>query len=189
MHRKRDAVTAGRRTNRRGPAASHPWAALPLYAIALAVTALDQASKLVIVSAMRLGQSVPVIPGLFDISYVLNPGAAFGILASRSSAFRSPFFVLVSLLAICLIVYYYHQHLHEPARLPAAALGLILGGAVGNLIDRLRLGMVIDFLDFHVSGYHWPAFNVADASISVGVGLMLLQMLREWRRERTRTRR
>jgi len=164
-----------------------PWAAVPLYAIALAVVAADQVSKLVVASTMRLGQSISVVPGLFDLSYVLNPGAAFGILASRSPAFRSPFFVVVSLLAIALIVYYYHRHLDEPTRLPAAALGLILGGAVGNLIDRLRVGMVIDFLDFHLSGYHWPAFNVADAAISIGVALMLLRMFSEWRHEKALT--
>ena len=166
---------------------SSPWAAVPLYAIAVGVAAADQVSKLVVASTMRLGQSIPVISGLFDLSYVLNPGAAFGILASRSPAFRSPFFVVVSILAIGLIVFYFHRHLHAPARLPAAALGLILGGAVGNLIDRLRVGMVIDFLDFHLSGYHWPAFNVADAAISIGVGLMLLRMFSEWRHEKALT--
>ncbi len=167
--------------------APSPWAAMPLYAIGLTVVGLDQASKLVIASAMRLGQSISIVPGLFDLSYVLNPGAAFGILASRSAAFRNPFFMGVSILAIGLIVYYYHRYLHQPARLPAAALGLILGGAVGNLIDRLRVGMVIDFLDFHVAGHHWPAFNVADAAISIGVGLMLLRMLSEWRHEKALT--
>ncbi len=164
-----------------------PSAAFPLYAIALAIVAVDQVSKFVIVHAMRLGQTIPLVPDFFDISYVLNPGAAFGILASRSSAFRSPFFVGISIVAIGLIVYYFHRYLHEPARLPAPALGLILGGAVGNLIDRLRVGMVIDFLDFHLSGYHWPAFNVADAAISIGVGLMLLRMLREWRHDKVPT--
>ena len=159
-------------------------AALPLYAIALSVVALDQATKFTVVHSMRLGQSIPLVPGFFNLSYVLNPGAAFGILASHSPSFRSPFFVGVSLLAIGLIVYYYHRYLHEPTRLPGAALGLILGGAVGNLIDRLRVGMVIDFLDVHLSGYHWPAFNVADAAISIGVGLMLLRMVREWRQDR-----
>ncbi len=166
---------------------SSPWAAFPLYAIAFAIVAVDQVSKLIIVHAMRVGQTISIIPDLFDISFVLNPGAAFGIMASRSSTFRSPFFVGVSVLAIGLIVYYYHRYLHEPARLPAAALGLILGGAVGNLIDRLRVGMVIDFLDLHLSGYHWPAFNVADAAISIGVGLMLLRMLREWRHDKAPT--
>ena len=167
--------------------APSPWAAAPLYAISVAIVALDQLSKLMIDQTMRLGQSITVIPDLFDLSYVLNPGAAFGIMASRSPAFRSPFFVGVSLVAIGLIVYYYHRHLHEETRLPSAALGLILGGAIGNLIDRLRVGMVIDFLDFHVAGYHWPAFNVADAAISIGVALMLLRMLQEWRRERSQT--
>ena len=171
-----------------GPAAApSPWAAYPLYAIALSILILDQASKLAIVQAMRVGQTIPVLPDFFDIAFVMNPGAAFGIMASRSSAFRSPFFMLVSALAIGLIVYYYHRYLHEPARLPSAALGLILGGAVGNLIDRMRFGMVIDFLDFHVGGYHWPAFNVADAAISIGVGLMLLRMLHEWRQDRAPT--
>ena len=165
----------------------NPRAAFPLYGIALAIVALYQASKLIIIQAMRVGQTITVIPEFFDISFVLNPGAAFGIMASRSSAFRSPFFVGVSILAIGLIVYYYHRYLHEPARLPGAALGLILGGAVGNLIDRLRVGMVIDFLDFHLSGYHWPAFNVADAAISIGVGLMLLRMLNEWRHDKAPT--
>ena len=160
------------------------WAALPLYAIALSIVILDQASKFAVVHSMRLGQTIVLIPGFFNLSYVLNPGAAFGILASHSPSFRSPFFVGVSLLAIGLIVYYYHRYLREPTRLPGAALGLILGGAVGNLIDRLRVGMVIDFLDVFVSAYHWPAFNVADAAISIGVGLMLLRMVREWRHER-----
>jgi signal peptidase II len=160
------------------------WAALPLYLIAMGIVLLDQASKFAVVHTMRLGQSIPIIPGLFNLSYVLNPGAAFGILASHSPSFRSPFFVGVSLLAIGLIIYYYHRYLPEPTRLPGAALGLILGGAVGNLIDRVRVGMVIDFLDVYVSESHWPAFNVADAAISIGVCLMLLRMLREWRQDR-----
>ena len=164
--------------------ASGPWAAVPLYMIAVVVVVLDQITKLIVDQGMRLGQIIPVVPGLFNLSYVLNPGAAFGIMASKSPAFRSPFFVGVSVLAIGLIVYYYHRHLRDETRLPGAALGLILGGAVGNLIDRLRVGMVIDFLDFYFASYHWPAFNVADAAISCGVGLMLLRMLQEWRRER-----
>ncbi len=161
--------------------------AYPLYAVAAAIVLLDQASKFSIVQAMRPGETLTLIPGLLDIAYVLNPGAAFGIMASRSSAFRSPFFVGISIVAIALIVYYYHRYLHEAARLPSTALGLILGGAVGNLIDRLRVGMVIDFLDVHAGAYHWPAFNVADAAISIGVGLMLLRMLGEWRQDRSPT--
>lgn len=156
---------------------------MSIYSVAAIIVILDQLTKFSISRALPLGHSLPVIPDFFDISHVLNPGAAFGLLAGRSAAFRNPFFIGVSLAAIALIVYYYHQYLRE-ASLPALGLGLILGGAVGNLIDRVRLGVVVDFLDFHISGYHWPAFNVADAAISVGVALMLLDMLRDWLRER-----
>jgi signal peptidase II len=151
--------------------------------IALAVILLDQATKLVIVRSLRLGQGIPVIPGFFDIVFVLNPGAAFGFLATLSEDLRNPFFILISVAAIVLIVLYHTRYLRSH-RLVSVALGLILGGAVGNLIDRLRYGMVVDFLDVYVGRYHWPAFNVADSAISIGVGLMLLDMLLDWRREK-----
>lgn len=152
------------------------------YYIALTVILLDQATKLVIVQALRVGQGIPVIPDYFDIVFVLNPGAAFGFLATLSERVRNPFFILITVVAVSLILFYHTRFLHAH-RLASVALGLILGGAIGNLIDRLRYGMVVDFLDFHVSRYHWPAFNVADSAISIGVGLMLLDMLLEWRRE------
>lgn len=152
------------------------------YFVALIVILLDQATKLVIVRALRVGQGIPVIPGYFDIVFVLNPGAAFGFLATLSEQVRNPFFILISVVAVILIVFYHTRFLHAH-RLASVALGLILGGAIGNLIDRLRYGMVVDFLDFHVSRYHWPAFNVADSAISIGVALMFLDMLLDWRRE------
>ena len=155
------------------------------YYVALTVILLDQATKLVIVEALRVGQGIPVIPGFFDIVFVLNPGAAFGFLATLSEGVRSPFFILITVVAVSLIVFYHTRFLHAD-RLASVALGLILGGAIGNLIDRLRYGMVVDFLDFHVSRYHWPAFNVADSAISIGVGLMLLDMVLDWRREKRR---
>lgn len=156
-----------------------------LYGIALCIVFLDQVAKLLVSRTIRLGKTIPIIPNFLDLSHVLNPGAAFGFLASQSAAFRNPFFIGISLLAIVLIVYYYHRYLRH-ARLPAVALGLVLGGAAGNLIDRLRLGVVVDYLDVHVHRYHWPAFNLADAAISVGVGLMLLDMVLDWRRRRAR---
>lgn len=156
-----------------------------LYGIALGIVLVDQATKLVVSRTIRLGTTIPIIPNFVDLSHVLNPGAAFGFLAGQSAAFRNPFFVGISLLAIGLIVYYYHRYLRH-TRLPGVALGLILGGAAGNLIDRLRLGVVVDFLDVHLYRYHWPAFNLADAAISVGVGLMLLDMVLDWRRRRAR---
>ena len=149
-----------------------------LYVVALTVLALDQATKLIVRQHLRPGQNIPIIPDLFDLTYVLNPGAAFGILAGSSPSYRNPFFIAVSLLAILLIVYYHHRH-GEERTFPIFGLGLILGGASGNLLDRLRFGMVVDFLDLHIGRYHWPAFNVADAAITIGVGLMLLDMLKE----------
>jgi signal peptidase II len=156
---------------------------MTFYLIAMAVILLDQASKLVIVRSLRLGQGIPVLPGFFDIVFVLNPGAAFGFLATLSESVRNPFFIFISVMAVVLIVFYHARYLREH-RLVTVALGLVLGGAVGNLIDRLRYGMVVDFLDVHLAQYHWPAFNVADSAISIGVSLMVLDMLLDWRRER-----
>ncbi len=148
------------------------------YSIAVTIILLDQISKLLVQQTLRLGEIIPVIPSFFNLTYVLNPGAAFGFLASAPAAIRSPFFTAISILAALFIVYYRFRH---PAISFPAALGLafILGGAVGNLIDRLRLGMVVDFLDFYYGGYHWPAFNVADSGITVGVALMVFEIFME----------
>ena len=156
---------------------------MSFYLIALGIILLDRATKLVIIQTLRLGQGIPVIPGFFDIVFVLNPGAAFGFLATLSEEVRNPLFILISILAVVLIVFYHTRYLRSH-RLVSVALGLVLGGAVGNLIDRLHYGMVVDFLDVHVGPYHWPAFNVADSAISIGVGLMILDMLLDWHRER-----
>ena len=153
------------------------------YLIALAIVLTDQATKAIIVRNMRLGQSLPIVPGYFDLTFVLNPGAAFSLLATLPERIRNPFFILISVAAAVLIIVYHARHL-VGHRLATVSLGLILGGAVGNLIDRIRYGVVVDFLDAHVHQYHWPVFNVADSAISVGVTLLLLEMLLEWRRER-----
>jgi len=156
---------------------------MSFYLIALGIILLDRATKLVIIQTLRLGQGIPVIPGFLDIVFVLNPGAAFGFLATLSDEVRNPLFILISILAVVLIVFYHTRYLRSH-RLVSVALGIVLGGAVGNLIDRLYYGMVVDFLDLHAGPYHWPAFNVADSAISVGVSLMILDMLLDWRRER-----
>lgn len=153
------------------------------YLIALAIVAADQATKAVVVRHMRLGQSIPILPGFFDLTFVLNPGAAFSLLATLPEGIRNPFFILVSVAAAILIIVYRARHLRGH-RLATVSLGLILGGAVGNLIDRIRYGVVVDFLDAHVGQYHWPVFNIADSAISVGVTLLIVEMLQEWRRER-----
>jgi len=153
------------------------------YLIALAIVLTDQATKAIIVRNMRLGQSIPIVPGYFDLTFVLNPGAAFSLLATLPERIRNPFFILISVAAAILIIVYHARHL-VGHRLATVSLGLILGGAVGNLIDRIRYGVVVDFLDAHVHQYHWPVFNVADSAISVGVTLLMLEMLLEWRREK-----
>ena len=156
---------------------------MTFYLIALGIILLDRATKLAIVQTLRLGQGIPVVPGFFDIVFALNPGAAFGFLATLSDRVRNPLFILVSILAVILILFYHTRYLRSH-RLVSVALGLVLGGAVGNLIDRLHYGMVVDFLDVHVGPYHWPAFNVADSAISIGVCLIILDMLLDWHRQR-----
>lgn len=154
---------------------------MPFYTIALAITFLDQISKQYVQRTFRLGEVIPVIPSFFNLTYVLNPGAAFGFLSGTSATFRNPFFIAVSLLAVVFIVYYRSRH-RQMGLLPSLSLSLILGGALGNLVDRLRLGMVVDFLDFYYGTYHWPAFNIADSAITVGVALMVWEILTERRK-------
>lgn len=153
---------------------------MSFYLIALGVLLLDQATKQIIIRSLRLGESFPVVPGYFDITFVLNPGAAFSFLATLSERVRNPFFIAISVTAIVLIVVYHSRFAHQH-RLASFALALVLGGATGNLMDRLRYGVVVDFLDLHIHQYHWPVFNAADSAISVGVSLMLLEMLLDWR--------
>jgi signal peptidase II len=151
--------------------------------IAGAVVLLDQLTKVYIDRTFNLYDSLTVVPNFFDITYLRNKGAAFGILAD--SAMRVPFFIGVSLLAVVIILWYFRQLPPEQTG-QQVGLSLILGGALGNLVDRVRLGEVIDFLDVHWYRYHWPAFNVADSAICVGVGLLLFCMWQMERREKGR---
>lgn len=132
------------------------------------VIVLDQVSKLYIMQNMRPHESIPIVPNLFSLTYIRNPGAAFGLLASSSNSFRMVFFGLTSVFALGLLGTIL---LRMPDRdwIGRLSVAGILGGAIGNLIDRLRYGEVIDFLDVYVENYHWPAFNVADSAITVGV--------------------
>lgn len=140
----------------------------------------DQISKLFIHATMTLHQSIPVLDGLFSITYLRNRGAAFSFLSNAS--WRIPFFIAVTLVAAVVILVALRK-LREDQRLAQVSLAMIFSGAVGNLIDRVRLGEVIDFLDVYWKSYHWPAFNVADSLICVGVALVALDMLREDRRQ------
>lgn len=138
----------------------------------------DQLTKLYIDRTMKLYQSIPVIDGLFSITYLRNRGAAFSFLSEAS--WRLPFFMAATLIAIIAILVAFRK-LHDDQQLAAVSLTLILSGAVGNLIDRVRMGEVIDFLDVYWKTHHWPAFNVADSAICVGVALLALDMFREER--------
>lgn len=144
--------------------------------IAGIIVGLDQVTKLLIMRYLPMFEAIPVIPGFFSITHIHNPGGAFGILAGASPGIRSLFFLGVSFVALCLVFYFYRT---TPRTHPflSGAFALIFSGAVGNLIDRLRLGEVIDFLDFYVSGWHWPAFNVADSAITVGIGICVYHLL------------
>jgi signal peptidase II len=146
--------------------------------IAIAVVLLDQWTKAWIVSTMNLHESFAVIGGFFNITYVRNPGAAFGFLAGASPLFRSIFFMTVTAAAILLILHYLRTSRIEDL-FQVSALALILAGAVGNLIDRVRFGEVIDFLDIYVGNHHWPAFNVADSAISVGAAILVVTLMRK----------
>lgn len=140
-----------------------------------AVILLDQISKALIMGQMALNDSVTVITGFFNIVHAQNPGGAFGFLAGQGELIRRLIFVLLSAVAIG-VIYYLYVRTPVVQRLPQLSLALILGGALGNMIDRLRFGRVIDFLDFYIQDLHWPAFNFADSAISIGIGLFLLQM-------------
>jgi len=134
------------------------------------VVASDQLTKHWVLGSMRLLEGVAVTP-FFNLVLVFNAGASFSFLAD-AGGWQKWFFVVLALAISAWLVVMLRQHAQE--RLLPTALALILGGALGNVIDRLRFDAVVDFLDFHVAGWHFPAFNVADSAISVGVGLMLL---------------
>jgi signal peptidase II len=145
--------------------------------LVLCVLALDQATKLYVHTTFALHESRPVIANLFAFTYVRNSGAAFGILAQQSPDFLRLFFPAVTAIALLGLLIYFvrvpYQH-----TLTLWGLCLIMAGALGNAIDRFWLGQVIDFIDVHWYAYHWPAFNVADSSICIGVGLLLLESFR-----------
>jgi signal peptidase II len=140
------------------------------------ILVLDQITKAWILANLPLGGGFTVVPGFFDITHVHNPGGAFGFLASMGAEARTLLFVAVALAAIVLILVFYWQ---TPAteRATAFGLALVLGGAVGNLVDRVRFGVVVDFLDVYAGELHWPAFNVADSAITIGVVLIAVRML------------
>jgi len=138
------------------------------------VLLLDQFTKYIVDTHIRRHEIIPVIPGFFNLTNVRNPGAAFGILSGVPGIWRSVFFITVTLVAVVVLAVLIRKT-HE--RLLVAAFSLIVGGAVGNVIDRIRFGEVVDFIQWYVKSYYWPSFNVADSAISVGVALLAVDML------------
>lgn len=139
-----------------------------LFVLPLAVVILDQFSKYIVVENMALGESIPIIEEVFHLTYILNPGAAFGMFAHNRL-----FFIAIAVIVIGIIIWARREILASPWEVKAGC-GLFLGGAIGNLIDRARQGLVIDFFDFRI----WPVFNMADIAICIGVGLIIWNLLK-----------
>jgi signal peptidase II len=152
----------------------HKWRWWSWLFISAGVIVLDQLTKWLIQQTLVFGQSLPVLP-FFNLVLVYNPGAAFSFLSS-APGWQRHFFVIIGLAASAFIVYLLRRHAADP--MFRFALALILGGALGNVIDRIMLGAVVDFLDLHLAGYHWPAFNVADSAITGGAALLIWDSLR-----------
>ncbi|OEU51395.1 MAG: signal peptidase II [Desulfobulbaceae bacterium S3730MH12] len=154
------------------------------YIILMAITVIaDQLTKAWVLNSFQLYESKEVIPDFFNLVYVTNTGAAFSILAGVDSAWKHYFFLGVGGVALIGLTIARFR-LRKENSLYGLALALICGGAVGNLIDRIRFGSVVDFLDFHLAGYHWPAFNIADSAICIGAGLFLVVNILESRKQK-----
>lgn len=147
---------------------------LQVGSIAGIVLALDQITKYVIQTHVRLHDSFTVVPGFFNITHVRNRGAAFGLLSNLPEFWRSAFFITIALVAVAAILVLIVKT-HE--RLPVYAFSLIGSGAIGNVIDRIRYGEVVDFIQWYVKSYYWPSFNIADSAISIGVAMLAFEML------------
>lgn len=149
---------------------------IPTFLVTLVI---DQITKIEIVDRFSYGERLVVIPGFFNLTHVRNPGGAFSFLATLSPEIRQTFFLGTGALAIVLLLVFLRRL--EPGEwLAATAIGGVLGGAIGNLTDRIVYGEVIDFLDFRlIGGYIWPTFNMADCWIVVGVGILMTQMFFE----------
>ncbi len=139
--------------------------------VAILITLIDQATKTLVRYSFVLGESRAVIDGFFDLTYLRNTGAAWGMLGGYNTVL-----MILSVLMLVVVTLFRRSFLSDTWE-HRLALGLLVGGILGNLIDRIRLGYVVDFLNFHIAGYHWPVFNVADAAICVGVGIYVISAI------------
>jgi signal peptidase II len=153
-----------------------------LTGVSMLVIALDQLTKFFVLQSIPLNQSVTLIPDFFYFTYIQNPGTAFGFMSNMENVVRIPFFVTVTL-AAAFIVYTYHRFIPEEKILTRIALGLVWGGALGNFVDRLLYGRVIDFIDVRYHDFQWYIFNVADSCITIGLLYLFFEFVLEKRKE------
>jgi signal peptidase II len=146
------------------------------FLISLGVILLDQFTKWLVNRSITLHDSVVLVPGFLKLTNVQNQGAAFGLFADSTSQWRAASLILFSVIAMCIVTMLLWRNSHQ-ITMTGLALSLILGGAAGNLWDRMMHGHVVDFLDFFVGSYHWPAFNVADSAIVVGAFVLMGEIL------------
>jgi signal peptidase II len=160
---------------------------LVLLVLSALIVSLDQLTKLFVHTQFRLGESMTIIPNLFNFTYVRNYGAAFGFMSESHPAFREVFFLSMPPIALLIIILILRTVQDDDWK-QIVSLSLIFGGAIGNYIDRLRFRYVIDFIDLHFRNiYSWPAFNIADSTIVLGVCILLLTVVLESKRAAART--
>lgn len=148
-----------------------------LTVLAGTILVLDQTTKLLVLWHLPLHGMRAIVPGFFNLVHVRNTGGAFSMFAGSGSALRLGLFIGLAVIVLCIIFYAYSK-VSKTDHWTRAAYSAIAGGALGNLLDRVRLGEVIDFLDFHAGSYHWPAFNVADMAITTGAIMLLVSLVR-----------
>jgi len=136
---------------------------------------LDQLTKFLVRTGMNLYDSIPVIKGFFNITYILNPGVAFGLFSHVNHDISRVFFIIISLIASAVVFYLLITEINFKFR--SYAYTLIIAGAIGNLVDRLIVGQVVDFLDFNIGRYHYPAFNVADSAVTIGLTILAIDLI------------
>lgn len=147
-------------------------------AVILVVFFLDQLTKLLILDWLQSNVTVSVIDGFFNLTLAYNRGAAFGVFSGLSDGWREAVITISTIFALVILIFFFIKEYKED-RVAQVAVSMVFGGALGNIWDRVRLGHVVDFLDFYIGNYHWPAFNVADSSICVGVFILLFRPRRK----------
>ena len=150
---------------------------LKLISVSAPVIILDQLTKYLVSTIVQVCQSHTVIPGIFDITHIYNPGGAFGFLADNGVLVQKIFFIFFSIIAAAFLLYFYFNSENRKEKVLSVGFALIFGGAVGNIIDRIRYGKVLDFLDVYIGNYHWPVFNIADSAISIGMAIFIYSLI------------